>query len=143
MKSMTVSKGFKKSEQSLIWNGVLVFFSFFFSFLPWLQGISVLTFFLIVWLRIVTATIIKLKNFEISLKWRQERIFNSMLLVSMLQQSRDMIIFKFLRTCLHSNALSKQIKILRKVSERSQILLWFSHCLGVKRWQTCCFFYLL
>ena len=35
-------------------------------------------------------SMIKLKSFEFSLKWRQERIFDSMRLVSMLRQSKNM-----------------------------------------------------
>ena len=35
-------------------------------------------------------SMIKLKSFKLSLKWRQERIFNSMRLVSMLRQSKNM-----------------------------------------------------
>ena len=35
-------------------------------------------------------SMIKLKSFEFSLKWRQERISNSMRLVSMLRQSKNM-----------------------------------------------------
>ena len=38
-------------------------------------------------------SMIKLKSFEFSLKWRQERIFDSMRLVSMLRQSKNMKIW--------------------------------------------------
>ena len=57
----------------------------------------------------------KLKSFEFSSKWRQKRIFYSMCLVSMLQQTKNMQflqwILKFLTTCHHPNAISKRIKL--------------------------------
>ena len=37
-------------------------------------------------------SMIKLNSFELTLKWRQEQIFNSMRLVSMLRRSKNMII---------------------------------------------------
>ena len=57
----------------------------------------------------------KLKSFEFSSKWRQERIFYLMRLVSMLQQTENLHILqwilKFMITCVHPHAISKRIKL--------------------------------
>ena len=94
----------------------------------------------------------KLKSFEFSSKWRQERISYSMRLVSMFQQTKTcksysefsnsrqpvFIPMPFLNKKRSDNQQHLIWKIFRRASNRSPVFLNFSHCLGVKYWQTCC-----